>query len=356
LPTGKLEPLKRISPSRFISLQLCPLREILAANNKPKLLPSSPSAQLGTVVHMLIEAATRGQIKNEQDMLSCWETSCKKAEQEMQKSELEHHLVPLASSAHNYEIKKIMAFSVVRKLFRGGSVPVKTERSKNLELEVWIETGDGKIGGKIDLIKHTQEGAEIIDYKTGAVTESLPDNEGIKQEYSHQLKLYAALYFSVHGEWPVRLALIGMDSVEYEIPFTHDECVQLLDEAKHDLDELNQLIASGLPNEDFSRPSPEACRYCLYRPACKAYWKKRQDSVEWPVDVYGTITEKKVLGNGLIRIEMEDHGKKYVIRGLSPERYSFLKEEINTVMFCNLGHDSAEGFFIGKPLTAGYKL
>lgn len=356
LPTGKLEPLTRISPSRFTSLQLCPLREILAANNKPRLLPSSPSAQLGTVVHKLIEAGSRGQIKNEQDMLSCWEASCGKVEQEMQKSSLEHHLIPLASSANNYEIKKIMAFNVVRKCFSDGSVPVKTESARKLEPEVWMETEDGKVGGKIDLIKRTQKGAEIIDYKTGAVTENLPDERSIKQEYSQQLKLYAALYFSVHGEWPVRLALIGMDSVEYEIPFTHDECLQLLDEAKHELDELNQLIASGLPDKDFSRPSPEACRYCSYRPGCKAYWQKRQDNAEWPADVRGRITERKILGNGFIRIILENNGKKFVIRGLSPERHSFLKEESNTVMFCNLGHDSAEGFFIERPLTAGYKL
>jgi hypothetical protein len=72
--------------------------------------------------------------------------------------------------------------------------------------------------------------------------------------------------------------------------------------------------------------------------------------------VRGAIKEKKILGNGSIRIVIEHDGKKAVIRGLSPERHIFLSEEINTVMFCNLGHDSADGFFVERPLTAGYKL
>ena len=100
--SSKLEPLTRISPSKFTSLQTCPLREIWAANNKPKLLPISPAAYLGTVVHKLIELGSQGRIKNEEEMLACWETIVKDTEKEIHNDALEKYFIPLSLHANNY--------------------------------------------------------------------------------------------------------------------------------------------------------------------------------------------------------------------------------------------------------------
>lgn len=65
--TPSIHPLKRISPSRFISLRECALREVWTANRQPSLLPTSPVAKLGTAIHKLLELAgksTASQQKN----------------------------------------------------------------------------------------------------------------------------------------------------------------------------------------------------------------------------------------------------------------------------------------------------
>lgn len=356
LLNGKLKTLSRISPSKFTALNGCPLREIWSANNESRLLPLSPAAHLGTAVHKLIELASRGQIKDDAGMVACWEESIRNIEKEIQSNHLEKHLVPLELSANNYEVKRNMAFNVVRTFSKGNIKLASTVSDKKLESEVWVETADGKIGGKIDLVKHADAGTEILDYKTGAIIDSYSESDDIKQEYKQQLKLYAALYFSKFGVWPVRIALVGLDQHEHEIQFDKDECMNILNDAKRKLDELNALIEGGTSSEIFARPSPQNCRYCLYRPACKRYWEQRQDNDQWPVDVRGMIKEKKILGNGLWRIILENGSKRFVIRGLSHDRHPFLNEDIKEAMFYNLGQDSADGFFIERLLTTGYGL
>lgn len=44
------------------------------------------------------------------------------------------------------------------------------------------------------------------------------------------------------------------------------------------------------------------------------------------------------------------------IRGLSPERHPFLKDEIESAVFCNLWNEKPEGFFVEKMFTTGYAL
>ena len=357
LINNKLKPLSRISPSKFTALGGCPLREIWPANNELRLLPLSPAAYLGTAVHKLIELATRGQIKDEEGMFAYWDESNRNIEKEMQSNHLEKHLVPLELSANNYEVKRNMVFNIVRALSKGNTkLGTQGSDNKKLESEIWVETEDGKVGGKIDLVKHTDAGIEILDYKTGSIIDAYSECDDIKQEYKQQLKLYAALYFSSFGVWPVRIVLVGLDQHEYEIPFNKDECLNILNDAKRQLDELNGLIASGASYEVFAKPSPQNCKYCLYRPACQQYWKERQDNDQWPADVQGMIKEKKMLGNGLWRVVLESGLKRLVIRGLAPDRYPFLNEDVKEVMFCNLGHDSAGGFFIERLLTTAYRL
>ena len=62
--TPRIEALKTISPSRFTALQECALREVWAASQTPQLLPSSPSARLGSIIHRLLQEAGEGRLIN----------------------------------------------------------------------------------------------------------------------------------------------------------------------------------------------------------------------------------------------------------------------------------------------------
>jgi CRISPR/Cas system-associated exonuclease Cas4 (RecB family) len=348
-----LKPVPRLSPSRYNTFQLCALREIWSSTYRP-LLPLAPAARVGMVTHKLIELAGKGKIRDEAAISDCWKAGIRKQEQEMTNNWIEKHLVPLSTSTNNYKVKQLMAFDTARSMLHDTFYQFK--KTKKLEAELWVQTEDGKIGGRIDLVRHTNDGIEIVDYKTGVISDQLSTEDSIKSEYQEQLQLYAALYYSTYKIWPVKLAIAGLDRREFSIPFDKEECLQLLNNAKSQLHDLNELILAGLNSEDFATPSPETCKYCAYRPACKMYWSRRQDSREWPADFAGSIKEKKILGNGMLRLVLENEERIISVRGLSPERHLLLHGNAQKVLFCNLGYDTSEGFFVETPMTTGYEL
>jgi hypothetical protein len=262
---------------------------------------------------------------------------------------LERHLVPLEETANDYEVKKIMALNMIHSF--GSSDSSHDIARKESLAEQWLETKDGKIGGRIDLIQDTQHGIVITDYKTGNIFNAGTDQP--KEEYQEQLKLYAGLCFEKFNKWPERLILAGIDLATCEVKVSQSECIRLVEQAKQNLDDTNELISSGLAAEDFAIPSPAACRYCPFRPGCHKYWQARQDTEEWPIDIIGSIKERGVSGNRFGRIVVERGDKKYVVRGLS-QRHRFLNKECNNVLICNLGNDTSPGNYVEKLLTAGY--
>src|SRR5258705_11852532 len=60
--------IKRISPSQFYSMKNCSYKSLLAeAFGRKPLLPISPNAYFGTVLHRILELMAKGEIKNEED-------------------------------------------------------------------------------------------------------------------------------------------------------------------------------------------------------------------------------------------------------------------------------------------------
>jgi RecB family exonuclease len=348
LPLG---PIRRVSPSRFSDFQLCSLKEIWSSNHQIPLLPLHPSIRLGTISHAVLEAAAKGAVTDKASFDARWDDMTRKVQQEMLQHPIEKHLVPLESSAFNYEVKKILSFKLAEQMF----ISTDSGISEKQSAEQWFESADGKIGGQIDLVLSYEDGVEIVDYKTGNVLDSGSGME-VKEEYKVQMKLYAGLYHEVNGFWPVKLSIIGIDRQKYDISFCQEECWDLLDNARKIVDETNELIEAGLKPEDFANPSPALCKYCSYRPACKKYWQARECSDKWPIDVLGEAIEKKVLGNGFYRMSISNNGSLCVIRGLSAERHEFLKKEISGVLFCDLGKDVSDGSYIEQLLTTGYAL
>lgn len=351
-----MQAISRISPSRYFSLLQCPLREVWSSSRQTALLPLSPAARLGSIVHKVLELTARGRIKAERNLLSTWDWVAGKVEKEIEESPIERHLVPLHRSAYRYEVKKRMCFALAQKMLRTGLRREVAGTGSKVESEQWLETDDGKVGGLVDLIVHHSEGVELIDYKTGGVLEEKGGNDRLKQEYTTQLALYAGLYYEVYGVWPVKLTLKTLDGTANDVPFDRDGSLHLLRSVKEKLNEINRMIKAGVDPEQLACPSPEACRFCAYRPACKKYWITRNGDEDWPLDISGELVQKKTLGNGLLRVVINTGDRNVAIRGLSPERYGFLNGNVKKVLFCNVKNDSSEHFYIQAPLTVGYSL
>ena len=353
IPEMKVQPLKRISPSKYFAIQSCLLRELWAGNNEiPKLLPLSPTVRVGTVVHNVLEQAVKGKVQSINDATCVWNEQISVIEAEMKENWIERHLVPISKYARQYEVKKQKCMFMVESFLNNW--PRQSRRNTNFEAEVWLDTPDGKVGGRIDAVRVSDDWIEIIDYKTGNIFETCTQEQNIKQEYQQQLKLYAALFYAKRGVWPSKLTIVALNQKGYDILFNKDECLRLLNDAKQKLSQINGMITSTSDAESFAQPSTEVCRYCLYRPACKAYWKARTNTGEWPADFHGKVIDKKLQGNGLITIFLQSEHEKAIIRGLSPVRHPFLLSNIDSLYVCNLSRDTIPNYFEQDLLTTCY--
>jgi CRISPR/Cas system-associated exonuclease Cas4 (RecB family) len=344
-------PLKKISPTTFYKLQECKLNGILTENHFPALLPISPSARIGNVIHKLLNLASQGTIRDNAELDELWGRLVYRTETRMLQNQLEAHLVPLELSARNFEVKKIMAFKNVRNNF-GKNMANNSIRRQS---EKWLQNDEGTIVGIADIINETNGYVEIVDIKTGFITEQTENGAAVKSDYKLQLKMYAALYFLSKGCWPDKLIIEGLNNQRHEIPFEHNECLGIIDDAVKVLNEINYKIENESQIEDFANPSIESCKFCVYRPSCKSYWKKHDPFEGGSADFCGELKNKILLGNGYHKIILAYKDREISIRGLS-DRHKFLEHDSNRVMLCNLSLDVLNDHFTENPLTTTYIL
>jgi RecB family exonuclease len=335
-----LTALERISPSRFQSLKGCASREIWAAGGLRHLLPAPPAAKLGSAIHRLLEEAGKGLFREggTTAIEKRWDELTAEAESAMRSSWLESHFVPLKATVRDYQVRRLRAIQRAAEISQSlRPAPTLPAGQLPRKCELWVATPDGLAGGYIDQVEVCPAGAVLRDYKTGHILEgaSAATAGVVKESYEVQLKLYAAIYASATGVWPTKLELIPLQGPVREVEFSRSECEELLGEARNAVADINSIIANNAPARAetlLAAPSPGSCRYCLFRPACSAYRTARERGATddaWPEDLWGTVREKRVLGNGkiLLGIQQAIPGAPAVtIRGLNatPERHPAL--------------------------------
>lgn len=351
IPDIPLKPLERISPSRFIALQGCQLREIWQSQKEvSSLLPGNTAAKIGIIIHRMIELTYMGFIRTDNDIVEKWEEEVCTVEQTMRTNLLEANLLPLSQS-RNYEVKKLRCFLLLQRLLKE-THNISSSKAR-AHSEVWLETADKKISGKVDLIRQTNTGVQLIDFKTGNIIDKFSNT--VKSEYQTQIKLYAALYHEVTGLWPDRLTLIGLDRVETDVEYSFGEAKCLLSAAKDLMASINRNISSNC-QEFFAFPKPETCYYCNFRPACHKYWSHRTFDNAWPNDILGEVAKIQISLVGLLTAEINHNGNIVKVRGLDAEKYKFLNDSSQEVCLCNLKINPSPGFYIPTKYTVGYIL
>jgi PD-(D/E)XK nuclease superfamily len=365
--TPSLKPLRRVSPSRFLSLKDCALREIWTASKQPPLLPSSPAAKLGSIIHRLLQEAGEGLLGNggPAEIERKWLKLVSSAEEEMQQSWLERPLVPLSKTVPHYEVRKIRACNKAAEIARESiRQPLPTGVLATNRFESWVETPDGLVGGSIDQVRETSDGAILRDFKSGHVMEREIQSTGpeVKEAYKLQLKLYAALFAAKHGRWPAKLEVVPLQGPTRDVPFQVSEGNQLLEEAVSSLKQLNEKISqvttSPTANDAirmFANPVSSNCRFCAFRPCCEAFQTAKDVAAidtDWPRDIWGVVCDFKILGNQRIGLGLKVNGYPYEIariRGIdpNPERHPALQyiREGERVAIYNLKGSVEKGEF-----------
>lgn len=311
----------RISPSQYYSLKNCAYKSVLAeAFNKKPLLPISPAAYFGTVLHKMLELISKGLIKNEDDLNKFFDEQIELQERNLKQQGYAFY-VPLQINVKDFGIKKIL----LKKHLKEGVQ--KKERNGQVKFysEKWVESNDKLIAGKIDLLIQSETGIEIIDFKTGAITQDVLDLDGetyteIKKEYTDQLKLYAYLLFENSSEFPTQLSLVDLAKQKFAIDFTKSECNIIFEDAKNLLQKTNNSIINKL---FVANPSKANCNYCLFRPACSFYLKHLETDFSYH-DVTGSIVKIMKFMNGNVSVILKSNDIEFNISNLSHEKFDEL--------------------------------
>ena len=345
--------IKRISPSQFYSMKNCAYKSLLAEafDNKP-LLPLSPNAYFGTVLHKMLELIAKGIVKSEDDFNTEFDKQVKALEEDLKQKGFDF-FVPLKVKLRNFGLKKIQ----LKKHLRSESEKITSLGNIKFHSEKWFESNDKLIDGKVDLVIENGNEIEIIDFKTGAITQDCLDDEGeiysdVKNEYKEQLKLYAYLYFENTNKFPTDLSLVDLAKQKFPVEFSEEECKSLFDEAKSLLKSTNDSINT----KSFSaNPKQENCKYCLYRPACSFFHKKLETDFSFN-DVLGEIKDVKKFQNGNVSIFLQNGNMNLTIKNFSVEEFDELNRNKNKqIRIYNLRKEAKEFVYSVTDTTIIYE-
>jgi CRISPR/Cas system-associated exonuclease Cas4 (RecB family) len=348
-----LKEIKRISPSQFYSMKNCAYKSLLAeAFDKNPLLPLSPEAYFGTVLHKIIELISKGVVRDEDNFNDEFDKQVKTLEDELKKKGFEF-FVPLKLKLKNFGLKKIQ----LKKHLGSASEQPQISNNANFHSEKWYESKDKLIGGKPDLIIENGSRIEIIDFKTGAIKQDCLDDEGelfsdVKEEYKEQLKLYAYLYFESTNKFPTNLSLVNLAKQKFSIEFSEEECKSLFEEAKRLLNSTNNSINTKIFS---ANPKVENCKYCLYRPAC-SFFHKKFDSDYSLNDVVGQVRDLKKFQNGNVNLILENDSKLITIKNFNNDIFEKLNNYKNKLLrIYNLRNEEGEYVYSVTNITMIYE-
>ena len=324
------KPLRSISPTTFSAIRQCALNVVWQRNGNPPLLPASPKARVGTISHRLLAESGQGRLNAEDATINArWHELVAGANWEINSYPLEQHLAPLENSVPDIEVRRIRttrnALAIAK---QARSVPRDDGRATPpapYGHEIPVQSTDGLVRGTIDaVVREGSSGVIIRDYKSGAILEPYAGGTNQPREsYQLQLKLYARLYAETFGQWPTSLELVSLTGESQRIPFTKNDCSDLLDEAKASLHLVNEKVAkhsSDSLQPILAKPTPKACAFCRYRPACSSYRLAvaKPNQERWPLDVMGTVESVRQLGNSKMLLELATSTGSVRIPGLSP--------------------------------------
>lgn len=345
--------INRISPSQFYSMQNCAYKSVLAeAFLKKPLLPISPNAYFGTVIHKILELITKKVIKNEVDFNRLFDEQVK-----LQEENLEQHgygfFVPLQKNVKDFGMKKIL----LRKHLKDTSEKPVNPCGVKFYSEKWVESKDKMIAGKIDLVIEEELETEIIDFKTGAITQDVLDDDGeifseIKEEYKVQLKLYAYLYFENSGKLPTQLSLVDLTKQKFNVDFSKAECISIFEKSKELLKVTNESINKGI---FVAYPSKENCMFCLYRPACSFFLNNLRTDYSFR-DISGLVKNVVKYQNGNVSVFLESGEKLITVTSFTSEEYNELNDSLNKqIKIFNLKKEATEFVYSATKTTIIYE-
>lgn len=270
-----IKPLKYITPSQVFALEKCFLQVAFGLDEQYNSYRTySHRARLGSITHTILEKVSKGILrdKNEAEwkssLLRLWDEEVKKHDQEILASESEQH-DGMAERWPRYNLQKALT---IRKSLEIAASLQKNAARKNKgswDTEQYVQAFNGKLRGRADAIYQSEQGIEIIDYKTGNIyDEDENGNSHLKTGYRRQILLYAAMYHGETGQWPVRGHITPLVGQQVTIEIDPVAANQEASIALSLLNQFNKSVSEGASLLSLAQPSEQSCRYCAYKTIC----------------------------------------------------------------------------------------
>jgi len=245
-----------------------------------------PAAILGTVCHRIMAAAALGEFDavDDQELAArLQERWDKEVESRLQEAIAGARETALGDPARwpFYQLKRLRLIRRAAEEVKGRQAAVAASKPvPHYAVEAYYEGYGGRLRGRADLIRSGEAGVEIIDFKTGAITEwdERTNSDVLRDAYRRQLLLYASLYFGHTGEWPAKATVLALDGHVESFEVDPAEANAALGEALAALEDYNQAVAGG---NHGARPGPDNCQFCPYRGVCDDFLASIATSWGW---------------------------------------------------------------------------
>jgi hypothetical protein len=262
------------SPSLAEAMRGCLLRAGLSrCGQLQPFIPGNPKAWLGTAYHKVMEELPTilgggGDPLANADAI--WNAEIARLEQEASSHPLNARFGPAVSWKGYFLVQATLRLRIEEAIPAWSAASPGTSTSPSAAREVEITTSQGKLRGRIDMIR----GDDLIDYKTGSIFEDdeITGVSAVKPAYVRQLRIYAWLARSSTGQWVKRGLLYPLAGAPVEVPIVPAECENEAAQAVALLDKYNAGVAASTSMTAMASPSPDACRWCPFKPLCPAFW------------------------------------------------------------------------------------
>jgi len=337
-------PLEHTSPTRNEELRECFLRTAFQSDQHfSNIRFPSTYASLGSIAHKLMELVAHGDFDgvSEEDLdkaiNKCWLELVQIEVYKFQDDVLSK--VPEPVKWPKYALKMVASCKAASRIASQRQQKLITLGAPSTELpksEVWYEGYGGKLIGRIDFIRYTDSGMEIIDYKSGHVMQQGEiggNTQQLLNGYKRQMLLYAALVHENEGQWPITLIIESLIDGSHMIDYTPIASEKTVEEALLLLDLYNEQAAT---NEINGSPSEDNCRWCQYKALCTSFLGNADISWNQPsATVVGRIVSTHLDPPAFLTLDISGgnyHREPINIRGIPSKIIPILEERSNCLV------------------------
>jgi hypothetical protein len=320
-----------LSVTALTETRPCLLAPVAYEDPSVPLLHLGPQAELGSILHKLVEDAGRGKILSSGDTLTAvrshFDMLLRKREEELRRDAFSRIYADLERSFSflDWHSRTEIAISEAVRLFNHRPLVPVSEfenrlNSRSTDLNVYLSRAGEfrlfevpfhspglRLKGRIDeVVKRASGTIEVTDYKTGRIM----DNDGnLSERIVLQLRLYGLVILESVPSASVQ-PYVQSGEQRYVVPFTPYDVQQT--ESEH------KKLLGNLPPEQ-SRPADSLaelgphCRTCRVRHVCPRYrtevttlWAKPIAQFRLPLDVSGSVVGRERVDNGAYTLTLRD--------------------------------------------------